>query len=30
MPPIDMDFKEYAGVVGVSGYGAIITVKPED
>jgi len=27
MSEMDMDFNEYTGVVGVDGYGAIITVK---
>jgi len=27
MAEMDMDFTEYTGVIGVDGYGAIITVK---
>jgi len=30
MAKINMDFNEYAGVVGMEGYGAIITVKKND
>jgi len=27
MEEMEMDFNEYSGVIGVNGYGAIITVK---
>jgi len=27
MARINMDFAEYSGVIGINGYGAIITVK---